>query len=83
MSNAERTKQTLIKMISDAGAFLVLNAEDIVGKLDMRNGLSINIDFCDYDGMIFRYPKVQITHGHLIMQEKEIDEGRTDQEQTE
>ena len=62
-------QKELIKMVKSAGLYLQANSEDIVGKLGLRAGMNISIDFCDYDGMLYRTPKIEINHKHFVPSE--------------
>ena len=62
MADIKDYKKTLAFMVETAGLYLQSNSEDIVGKLDLTNDFSINIDFMDYDGILYRTPKVSIQH---------------------
>lgn len=62
----EKCREDLIKMVEAAGLYLQTNSVDIVGNLNLTNDFNINIDFCDYDGMLYKAPKVEIRQTHFV-----------------
>lgn len=62
-------KQKLITNVKLAGLYLTKNADKIIGDLDLINDFNIELDFCDYDGMIYTTPKIRINQVHFVNKE--------------